>query len=142
MLPKKLTTLVAEYRAHESKLRADFQQYYGIDFDNARAGEHTAWHMACLLVELPTDARIRISENADAIWTFDNILTATLINSFSYFRYNMADPKRRGNPPDLLGPSWLTEKDKKSLPTRSMPANELLRILSLPREVESWQQNP
>lgn len=133
MLSKKLLTLAVELRLHESQVRADLQQYYGIDIDHARAGVHSPHHIACLLVEMPIDARTRIEENKDAQWTLNNVLMASVFNSINSLMYGLSDPKKRGNPPDLLGPSWLTEKRKNTIPARVMTASELLEILNMPR---------
>lgn len=120
---------------HESQLRADLQQYYGIDFDRARAGEHTPYHLACLLVELPSNARVRVAEDSDAFWTLENVISASVVNSINALIYGMSDSRKRGNPPELLGPSWMRRNNKRTLPARSMPVSELIEILNLPRGV-------
>ena len=126
-------TLVAEYQAHESKLRADLQQYYGIDLDRAMDGEHSPHHIACLVVELPSDARLRVAFSDDAIWTLNDVLTAQLLNAFNSFAYGMSDKRKRGRKPELIGPSWMTAKKKRTLPARTMPVNELMEILNRER---------
>lgn len=126
--------LAAEYRVHESSLRADLQQYYGIDIDHAINGEHTPHHIACLVMELPHDARIRTAENEDCVWTLNDVLTASLLNSLNGLIYGMSDRKKRGRKPELVGPSWFKSNERKrSLPARSMPINELVEILNQPR---------
>ena len=121
-------------------MRADLQQYYGIDLDHARRGVHSPKHIACLVIELPSDARCRVAENPDTRWTLNDVVLAGLYNSLNALIYGMSDKRKRGNPPPLVGPSWMTDTDKtRSLPARVMPASELLEILNMPREVDNWQ---
>ena len=134
MLPKKLATLAAEYNIHEAALRADLQQYYSIDIDRAMRGEHTAHHIACLVMQLPSDARIRTAENEDSMWTLNDVLTACLLNSLNGLIYGMSDKRKRGRKPELVGPSWMKgDTRKRSLPARIMPVSELMQILEMPR---------
>jgi len=111
------------------------QQYYGVDIDHRN---HTPHHIACLLVELPSDARVRVDENADSRWTLNDIILSGIYNSLNALIYGMSDKRKRGNPPPLAGPSWMTDK-KRQLPARVMPASELMEFLKLPREVDNWQ---
>lgn len=134
-------TLVSEWKLHEQKLRADFQHYYGIDFDQARAGAHSPWHCACLLVELPPDARTRVAESTDAAWTLNDVLLAGLFNSLNALIYGMSDSRRRGAPPKPIGPEWMTEQGKRTIPALVMKADELMQILNQPREVDECQVN-
>lgn len=114
-------------------MRADFQEYYGVDFDRARAGEHSPWHMACLLVELPSNARVRVAEDSDALWTLDSVIGASVVNAVNSLIYGLGDSRKRGNPPELLGPSWMRRNNNRTLPARSMPVGELMEILNKPR---------
>ena len=133
MPPKKLTLLAAAYATREAKLRADLQQYYGIDLDAARAGGHTAWHVACLVSELPHDARLCVAEDGDAMWTLDGIVLASISNSLNALVYGMSDPKKRGRRPEPIGPSWMRAASGRKLPMRAMRADELMAILERPR---------
>lgn len=117
---------------HEDELRADFQQYYGIDLDAAIDGQHTAKHIAALAVQLPLDSRISKKANKDNNWALNDVLLAVLINNFRMFVYGMSDPKKRGRKPELIGPSWLTQQ-KKTLPARVLPINKLMEELNKPR---------
>lgn len=112
------------------------QQYYGVDIDHRSV--HTPHHIACLLIELPSDARVRVAENADSRWTLEDVILAAIFNSLNALIYGMSDKRKRGNPPPLAGPSWMTDK-KHQLPARVMPAGELMQILNMPREVDTWQ---
>ena len=57
--------LAGLWSAHPDELRADMQQYYGIDWDRRR--EHTATHVAALAAQLPGDARTFRAENPDCV---------------------------------------------------------------------------
>lgn len=118
---------------HEAPLRADIQQHYGIDLDAAIGGGHTAAHVAMLVAQLPQQSRLVHVMNGDAQWTLGDVLMAALLNNFNRFVWAMSDPKKRGAKPELVGPSWMTEQAKKSLPARVMPINQLLDELSKPR---------
>ena len=134
MLPKKLGVLATEFRIHEEQLRADLQQYYGIDLDHAMSGIHTAHHIACLMMQLPSDARIRTAGNLDNQWTLTDVLLASILNSLNGLIYGMSDAKKRGQRPELIGPSWMQSKRMKSIPARAMPVDELISILNQPRK--------
>lgn len=117
---------------HEAPLRADLQQQYGIDLDRAASGEHSAEHIAMLVSQLPLQSRLACLTNADAKWTLGDVLTAALLNNFRRFVWAMSDPRKRGGEPEMVGPSWMTER-KKSLPAQVMPIDKLLEELSKPR---------
>ena len=133
MLPKKLITLVAEFVAHEDELRADLQQTYGIDLDRAMAGEHTAAHVAALVVQLPPDARLRVVEDKDALWTLSDVVNVSTLNALRMFMWSFGDPRKRGNAPQIIGPSWMVNANKRTLPARVLTISELMHELSKPR---------
>lgn len=124
-----LASVIAE---SEAPLRADLQQHFGIDLDRAMGGEHSATHIAQLVTQLPQDARLVHSVNNDAQWKLTDVLLAVLVNNFRMFVYGMSDPKRRGQKPELIGPSYITEQ-KKTLPARVLPIKQLLEELNRPR---------
>lgn len=124
-----LASVIAE---NESMLRADLQQFFGIDLDRAMDGEHSANHIAQLIECLPQESRLSHSVNKDTQWSLTDVLLAVLINNFRMFVYGMSDPKKRGQKPELIGPSWMTTQ-KKTLPARVLPINELLAELNKPR---------
>ena len=109
------------------------QQHYGIDLDHAMSGAHTAHHVACLAVQLPPDARIRVAGNADNRWTLNDVLIASVLNSLNGLIYGMSDRRKRGSKPEIVGPSWMQAKNKRSLPARTLEVGELMKVLSLPR---------
>lgn len=116
-------------------LRADLQQYFGIDLDRAMGGEHSAEHLAMLVTPLPREARLVHSVDKDSKWSLGDVLMAVLINNFRMFVYGMSDPKKRGAKPELIGPSWMTE-NKRTLPARVLPIDKLLEELKKPRRCE------
>lgn len=124
-----LASVIAE---NESMLRADLQQFFGIDLDRAMDGEHSANHIAQLIECMPQESRLSHSVNKDTQWSLTDVLLAVLINNFRMFVYGMSDPKKRGQKPELIGPSYLTT-NKKTLPARVLPINELLAELNKPR---------
>lgn len=124
-----LASVIAD---NESMLRADLQQFFGIDLDRAMDGEHSANHIAQLIECLPQESRLSHSVNKDTQWSLTDVLLAVLINNFRMFVYGMSDPKKRGQKPELIGPSWMTTQ-KKTLPARVLPINELLAELNKPR---------
>lgn len=113
---------------YPDELRADLQQYYGIDLDHAIAGEHTAEHVAALVRHLPSDARVCRREDPDAIWTLDTVLQASLLNAFTSFMWGMGDKRTRGKRPTPVGPSYIAGRHK--LPAQVMSIAELERQLA------------
>lgn len=109
------------------------QQTYGIDIDRAMDGEHTAAHIAALVVQLPPNARCRIAENKDSMWTLSDVVNVSTFNALRLFMWSFGDPKKRGNPPAIMGPTWMVDANKRTLPARVLPISELLDILSKPR---------
>ena len=117
-------------------MRADLQQFYGIDLDHAMRGEHTPLHIACLIEMLPPKSRVLHKQNPDSYWDLTDILLATLINHFRMFMWSMGGAK--GAEPETIGASFM----KKNKPTRKleasvMPIDELLKELSKPRKGEN-----
>lgn len=119
--------------AHGDELRADLQQYYGIDLDDAMAGAHSARHVAALLAQLPPDCRVARAEDPDAAWTLTDSLLATVANALHTLMWGMSDPKKRGQRPAPIGPSWMRGKRTRTLDARAMPVDELMQELTKPR---------
>lgn len=125
--------LAAVYNTHEDKLRADLQQFYGIDLDHAMAGGHTPYHIACLATQLPQQARVIVNEDPDYVWGLNETLLASLLNALNGLIWGMGDKRKRGPKPTLVGPSRMTEGQKRSLPARVLPLDKLMEELSKPR---------
>ena len=111
-------------------MRADLQRYYSIDWD--RAQEHTPVHIAALIKHLPQDSALGIAYNEDAQWTLDKVLLATIVNSLHMLMWGMSDSKKRGQRPDMIGPSWMRLKTRK-LEAQAMPIEELREKLAQAR---------
>ena len=71
--------------------------------------------------------------DADAAWTLSDVLLAVLVNDFRMFVYGMSDKKKRGAPPETIGPSYLKRGKKRSLPARVLPIDQLIEELNKPR---------
>lgn len=123
--------MVAE---NDAALRADLQQFYNIDLDHAMDGGHSVAHVAALVSQLPQGARLVSAYRKDSEWTLTAILQAVLINKFSMFVWGMADKKKRGPKPKLIGPSWMVQPQMQSLPAQAMPINQLMSELQKPRK--------
>ena len=119
---------------HEAPLRADLQQFYGIDLDHAMEGRHTVRHVAALVAQMPQESRLAKAFNDDAVWSMTDVLLAVLVNRFNGFVWGMSDKRHRGPRPELIGPSWMTQGAKKSLPARALPIDKLIAELSKPRK--------
>lgn len=119
---------------HEDELRADLQQYYGVDIDRAMDGEHSAQHVSALVTQLPPDARLRHVDDDDREWDLDRTLLAALLNCFNALLYGMSDKRKRGRRPQLVGPSYMTgDRGRRTLDAQVMTVDELNEILSMAR---------
>lgn len=125
--------LANELRIHGDEVRADLQQYYGIDLDAAMCGAHSPRHVAALFMQLPQDSRTWRAEDEDAAWTPDRMLTATLVNQMASLMYGLSDPKKRGSKPEPIGPEAFRKARMRSLPALAMPIDKLMEELSKPR---------
>ena len=125
--------LAAVLGIHEDELRADMQEHYGIDLDHAMSGAHSAYHVAALVSQLPQGSRLRCTEDEDDMWRLDSMLLAGVLNSVNRLAYMLADKKTRGPMPEAVGPSWLRDRNRRSLPARVMTVDRLMDELSKPR---------
>lgn len=118
---------------HEDELRADLQRHYGIDWDKAE--EHSAGHVAALMLNIPQgESATYAAIDPDAGWTREQVMLALLVNHIALLRWGMADRKSRGTQPSLVGPSWMTKGKMRKLAARTLPIDELMRVLSKPRK--------
>lgn len=111
---------------HPSALRADLQQYYGIDLDRAQAGAHTAAHVAALVAELPQDSRCMVALNPENRWTLQPYLLGTLINVLGRV-FGGKDAKA------LIELPGQQENNTNTITGEAMSAAELMEILARPR---------
>ena len=65
---KKLTTLAATLRARPDELRADFQQFYGLNLDDIGRA-YTYLHAAALTAQLPRESRTVLADAPEAAWS-------------------------------------------------------------------------
>ena len=121
--------------AHEDELRADFQQYYGIDLDRAMDGAHSAAHCGALVAQLPAGARIRVIEEPDERWTLESSMLAVLANQLNALLY-MLGAKKGDKRPELIGPSWMTKAKSRKVDALVMTIDELRAELAKPRRAK------
>lgn len=120
---------------HESALRADLQQFYGIDLDRARDGEHSPVQVAACACGLKPGARVLTAIDADYEWTLTDQLLATLVNHLRWLMYVLGGSK--GVEPEFIGTSRMRKKNNsrtRKLETRAMTVDALMKELSKPRK--------
>lgn len=91
-------------RRWPDRLRADFQQYYGLDLDGMGTAYSMA-HAADLAANLPPDSRCGVAEDPLNGWTRDQCLLALI--EYRLHEWNWAhtkDAKTGANRPELLIP--------------------------------------
>ena len=120
-------------RSHEGELRADLQQHYGIDWDDAVSGRHSPRHIAALIEHLPQGARLRCAYSDDARWTGELQLLAGIYNSLNALIWGMSDKRKRGSMPAPVGPSYMTAGRTRRLGARVMDRDSLMAALSKER---------
>ena len=97
------------------------------------AGEHTAYHIGVLLAMLPRESCVHKAViGKDAEWTLESTLLADIRNNLVMLMYAMSDPKKRGQKPKRIGPSWMT-RAARTLEARVLSITELMQELSKPR---------
>ena len=67
-----------------------------------------------------------------AEWTLETTVLADIRNNLVMLMYGMSDPKKRGQKPKRIGPSWMT-RVARTLEARVLSINELMQELSKPR---------
>lgn len=124
---------------HPDELYADLYEVYGLDLDAAIGSGMQPGPVAALAVQLPPGSRVRVAEDPDAWWTGERILLAGIINSVRSLMWGMADKKKRGRPPEPIGPSWAKGRGggTRKLAAVAMTREELLEHLSRPRVKEA-----
>ena len=114
-------------------MRADLQQYYGIDLDRAaRLGEHLPTHVADCAAMLPQGSRVLLAINKDTAWSLTDTLLAMNLNFWRELLWVLG--RRKGAEPERIGPSWMRKKQSvRKVDAMAMTVDELLEILSKPR---------
>jgi hypothetical protein len=114
-------------------LRADLQQYYGIDIDAAMAGRHSAAHVAALVAGLPRGARLWATVEPDSAWTLEATVTAYVANIL----LRVFGKEGHG----WIGPRAIQPKqDEQTNIGVEMDAAELMDYLSRPRTAAAPQE--
>ena len=119
---------------HGDDLAADLMETYGFCIEEAEGGRYSPGFVAALACKLPQDCRWRVAQDPDAWWTGDRMLAASLLNALNGLIWGMSDKKRRGAPPEPVGPSSVRDKGKRSAAAVAMTVGELLEELSKPRK--------
>lgn len=100
-------------RSHPDELRADFQQYYGLNIDRMCA-DYSPEHAAALLAQLPPGSRTYRSERPELAWGYTEALLASIEYSLRVLRWqNTKDGQRDHNPPKPIDPPGGGEKASK-----------------------------
>ena len=118
-----------ELARHPDELRADLQQYYGIDLDHAMEGGHSAGHIAALLCQLPVNARVRVANNPENAWTFEAVLMAVVANRVGTVIKALGGNASPIGPESVIGGG----DGSRVISGVSMSPGELLEVLSRPR---------
>ena len=108
---------------YADELAADMLETYGLLMPDILAGKYPASFIAQLATQLPSNSRIAIKINADNAWQLEDVLIATLCNSFNNFVYSYGGKK--GKKPKPIGPSYMRGENKKQVKTETLTINAL-----------------
>jgi hypothetical protein len=87
---------------HPAELRADFQQYYGLNIDGMGV-DFTVLHAADLAAQLPSDSRTFKAENIELEWTDSDYMLWSIEFSLRVLRWqNTEDGRKNRNKPRPL----------------------------------------
>lgn len=129
-----MRTLAACLAEREDELRADLQEFYGIDLDAAMGGGHSAPHVAALVAQLPPASRLAVAADPDNAWTTEAVMLAAIFNSFQAWQWAQMDRRRRGQMPERVGPSWMRRKPgERKVDAQVMSVAQLMRKLGIER---------
>lgn len=82
------------------EMRADFQQYYGLNLDGM-GRDYTHAHAAVLLSQLPRESRVSRYIDHDAAWSEDTVLLASIDYSLRLLLWSKTkDAKHDRNRPE------------------------------------------
>lgn len=97
--------------AHPDELRADFQQYYGLDLDGMGA-DYTHEHAACLAVQLPRESRTARAMAPEAEWGWAEALLAAIEYNTRWLVWAQSKDAQKGRnrPEPLDGPGATRER--------------------------------
>ena len=104
--------------------------HYGVDIDRAMAGEHTAHHIAVLAEHLPSHAAVHRAKDPDAVWRLEHVLLANIANTLNALICGLGGGKVQ---PTLIGPSYMTKTNGRTIEARAMKPDALMELLARPR---------
>ena len=88
---------------HPDELRADFQQYYGLNLDGM-GRYYSTLHAAALCAQLPEGARTLVALDPDNAWTTDRMLAAAMVNDLAWLVWSKTkDGEKNRNRPKPIG---------------------------------------
>lgn len=87
---------------YPDELRADFQQYYGLNIDGMGA-DYSVTHAAVLAVMLPLGARVPSKADPSLEWSLDRQLAAATANAVRDLHWAMAGGGEADRP-ERIGP--------------------------------------
>ena len=126
-------TLATALREHESAVRADFQQFYGLNIDGM-GRDFSTTHAADLLVELPGESRIKRTYGGDGTWDFDRLLASLTVDALNLIVWQRTKDGQKGrNRPKPITPQ--PKAGGRNIGGASMSIEELNEILSRSRGV-------
>jgi hypothetical protein len=93
---------VSVYVLYRAELRADFQQYYGLNLDGL-GREYTLRHAADLVLMLPKESRVKNTGAPDDPWSMTDRLLAGIANSLRLLWWAQTkDGHKNRNRPELI----------------------------------------
>ncbi|MBR4687102.1 MAG: hypothetical protein IKP01_02210 [Bacteroidales bacterium] len=121
--------MLARYmRHHADRLRADFQQYYGLDMDGM-GDAYTLSHAACLAAQLPAESRCVRAEHPEFGWSQAEYIAAEIAYGVAVLAWqNTKDGQRGVNMPKRLQtPAQRAEVERKFSATDFDYIDEILK---------------
>ena len=98
---------------HPDELRADFQQYYGLNIDGM-GRDYSTLHAAALVSQMPEGSRLAQAYDPDALWTSERALMAAMVNSLNWLVWaNSRDGERNRNRPKPIGPQAAAGRNRR-----------------------------
>lgn len=84
---------------HPDEVRADFQQYYGLNIDRMGV-DYSDTHAACLATQLPPNCRLNQAENPDLMWSTEAWFLSQIEYDLRVLAWqNTKDAQRHRNEP-------------------------------------------
>lgn len=106
--------LAAMWARHPNELRADFQQYYGLNIDGV-GRDYPIAHAAALVTMLPTDGRVLSAEAPELEWNTQTYMFNSIEYSLRTLVWmNTKDAQRNLNRPKHLKTPYDEAKEKRA----------------------------